>query len=152
MFIAATFTAYFTLSKSNTKEPSIEVYCVICLGFVLSVAWFFINRGSKFWQRHWEAHIELLEDSVTGPLYKTIYDVKSFSVSEINEIVSGAFVFVWVTLGFNYLLHHHLINWQNNMDTVEWQMWVISLVAIGAVCAMSVGHGRGRFSKRKVTM
>ncbi|MGH8568044.1 MAG: hypothetical protein ACREXU_08475, partial [Gammaproteobacteria bacterium] len=31
-----------------------------------------VNRGSKFWQENWENHVDLLEDQIMGPLYKTV--------------------------------------------------------------------------------
>ena len=77
-FIASTFVGYFALiNSSNYSKPDkfnhIEVYFLICIGFILSVAWILTNKGSKSWQRHWEAHVDLLENAFTGPLYKTVY-------------------------------------------------------------------------------
>src|SRR5690554_7502176 len=43
-----------------------------CLGVVFSFAWFCVNRGSKYWQENWEKHVDVLEDEVTGPLYKVV--------------------------------------------------------------------------------
>ena len=92
-FIASTFVGYFALVSSESYEKQsafnhVEVYFLICIGFVLSLAWHFTNIGSKTWQRHWEVHVDLLEDAFTGPLYKTVYPNQTYSVSKINEIVS----------------------------------------------------------------
>lgn len=56
-FIASTFVGYFALvgSKSYSKydvHSHVEVYILICIGFVLSCAWWLTNIGSKMWQRH----------------------------------------------------------------------------------------------------
>ena len=77
-------------NASPPKNPSI-LYCAISFGFITALAWSLINVGSKFWQRHWEKHLDMLEDKITGPLYKTVYaykTTKTFSVSKINSIIS----------------------------------------------------------------
>lgn len=73
------------------------------LGVVTSVAWHCVNKGSKFWQENWELHIDLLEEEVTGNLYKNVlcYDDNednAYSVSRINLTVSLVFVGVWAFL------------------------------------------------------
>ena len=55
-----------------------------CLGFIFSVAWILVNKGSKHWQENWENHIDLLEDSVTGPLHKIYKHNVSYSGSKVN--------------------------------------------------------------------
>ncbi len=106
-FIAAAFAGYFVLQK-DAGTPSL-IYVVTCLGFFFSLAWYFVNRGSKFWQQNWEMHVDLLEDEITGPLYKTVLrprdyrfldltDAYPFSVSKINQILSLFITLVWVVL------------------------------------------------------
>jgi hypothetical protein len=97
------------------------------LGFVFSVAWFCVNRGSKQWQENWENHVDSLEDDVTGPLYKVILTRRKtlgwialikegskedwkdkgnhlitgpspLSVSKINQIISLYISALWVFL------------------------------------------------------
>lgn len=62
-FIASTFVGYFALvSSENYVKPDrfnhVEVYFLICIGFVLSLAWHLTNIGSKTWQRHWEGVVD----------------------------------------------------------------------------------------------
>ena len=77
-FIGAAFVGYaaFFNATSNqaSTDPKREIILVLiaCIGFVFSVAWQCVNKGSKFWQENWENHVELLEDKIFGPLYKTI--------------------------------------------------------------------------------
>ena len=72
-FQITSFTAYLAILNSNSynasppKSPEI-LYCIIAFGFITSLSWALINIGSKFWQRHWEKYIDILEDEVTGPL------------------------------------------------------------------------------------
>src|SRR5205085_3893705 len=49
--IAASFAGYFALQNvdpAKRNEPSI--FIITCIGFVLSFAWYLVNRGSKYWQ------------------------------------------------------------------------------------------------------
>jgi len=79
-----------------------------CLGFLFSVAWCLVNKGSKFWQNNWERHVDLLEDRVVGPLYKTIARdantdcfltaAADYSVSKINQILSFFVSVFWILL------------------------------------------------------
>lgn len=154
-FIATTFVGYFALVNSanyNLKDSfqHAEVYFVICIGFVLSCAFLFINRGSKAWQRHWEIHVDLLEDQFVGPLYKTVNASKTFSVSKINEIVSFMFVCIWVLLAIKYLVDQDLLH--ANPKGANRLVVGSTLLAFGSVFAMLFGHGRGRFADRAVVM
>lgn len=114
-FIGAAFVGYSAVytSKLETNEKELILIIISCLGFVFSVAWHCVNKGSKFWQENWENHVELLEDAVFGPLYKTLtkrpkrpFSVghfledwfvapKPFSVSKINQLISTFMALVW---------------------------------------------------------
>lgn len=105
-FLVLVLGSYFAVLTTTAKEVQChpllkaEALSVIsCLGFVFSVAWYFVNRGSKFWQENWEKHVDLLENSVHGPLYKRVLSADHpcfrrllrpypFSVSKINQILS----------------------------------------------------------------
>jgi lipopolysaccharide export LptBFGC system permease protein LptF len=68
-FLAVTLAGYFgllvakDLPSTRQGEALLTVSCVSCLGVVFSVAWYFVNRASKFWQENWEKHVDLLEDA-----------------------------------------------------------------------------------------
>jgi hypothetical protein len=71
--IAAAFAGYFAiLSAVALQDKEYLAYIVSCIGILFTWAWFLVNRGSKYWQENWENHVDMLEDSVTGPLYKTV--------------------------------------------------------------------------------
>lgn len=40
------------------------------VGLVFTVAWYLVNRGSKYWQEDWENQVCLLDGEVTGPILK----------------------------------------------------------------------------------
>ena len=66
--IAASFAGYFALQSvdlAKRNEPSI--FIITCIGFVLSFAWYLVNRGSKYWQENWERHVDVLAEKVIAP-------------------------------------------------------------------------------------
>lgn len=105
-FIAAAFAGYFALQKDGDYA---NLYVVCGLGFTFSLALYLVNRGSGAWQRNWEAHVDLLEDAITGPLYKTLINRRTykllhlaepyaFSPSRINNLLSLSITVVWAIL------------------------------------------------------
>jgi hypothetical protein len=118
-FIGAAFVGYaaFFNASSNDMPPNpnreLILVLIACIGFVFSVAWHCVNKGGKFWQENWENHVELLEDKVFGPLYKTLTKRPDrsnsfsgsivdffvapmpFSVSKVNQLVSTFMALIW---------------------------------------------------------
>lgn len=111
-FITTIYAAYYKVWTSNACLLGYFPLVVLAgLGFFFSVGWIFALIGSKHWQENWENHIELLEDYVTGPLYKT-YQSGSFSVTNVNSAIAwviaacaGAFFVVnvkeYLAVGFS---------------------------------------------------
>jgi len=104
-FIALSFTGYIaTFESANHTIP----LTIACAGCVFSIAWFLVNKASKFWQENWEAHIDCLEDEIEGRLYKTVIKNKAhflwplkgyhFSVSKINQAVNLFVILIWIIL------------------------------------------------------
>jgi len=72
----------------------------------LSVIWFFVNKGSKYWQENWEKNIEFLTMRYGTPIYGLVkvpqyppYKLlKSFpySVSKLNKTVSIVISLAWL--------------------------------------------------------
>jgi hypothetical protein len=119
--IGASLVAYGAAQalKAPAVGRDLSVF-VSCLGFVFSFAWYCANRGSKQWQENWENHVDLLEDEITGPLYKVvlrrtqargILDHLSpvltgpgpYSVSKINQLVSVYVSLLWIGLAIRSL-------------------------------------------------
>ena len=82
---------------------------VASIGMVLGTAWYVVNRGGNAWHHNWEQHVDLLEDEVTGPLYKTLLNRKKykfwrltdpypFSPSRANALVSIFVMLGWFIL------------------------------------------------------
>lgn len=102
------------LGLTYGKEASgIFPTAISCIGLVFSLGWSLVIKGSKQWQENWENHVEMLENSVHGPLYKTVLRRPApkgiqavskqvltgpapFSVSSINQIISYFVCCVWL--------------------------------------------------------
>ncbi len=114
-FIASTFVAYTYIFEKS----SFIAFVIACFGFVCSVAWVLVNRGSKRWQENWESIIDEIEEEVssvygieediTGSLFRRRGEVKyspfaagEFSVSKITIILSCFTSFIWCTI----ILYH----------------------------------------------
>lgn len=75
--IAVAFAAFFAVSSAEhllAQDKNLYLSAISSAGFVFTFAWFSVNKGSKYWQENWENHLDLLEDKITGPLYKTKLD------------------------------------------------------------------------------
>lgn len=147
-FQVAAFAGYFSVlnSKNYVKNPEI-LYFVICIGIITSIAWLFTNKGSKTWQRHWEIHVDMLENNITGPLYKIVTSPKTYSVSKINEIVSYFMVSVWCIILIKYFVDNLTIDCSKQWAYLE---TLSTIVTVYFICSMIYGYGRGRFGEREV--
>ena len=149
-FQIASFAGYFTVigSKAYLENPQV-LYFVVCIGLITGLAWTFTNKGSKTWQRHWEIHVDMLENNITGPLYKIVTAPKTYSVSKINEIVSRFIVAIWFILTLKYFDDHVTYKY-STFRNIDYQVWLSSIAVVYFTLAMTEGYGRGRFGERKV--
>lgn len=110
--IAATFAGYFILLTSDSEKLAYkDIYLTIIssMGLIFSLGWFLAAKGSKFWQENWEGHIDMLENAITGPLYKTVLhdtsrkkfsitSAQAFSVSKVNQWIATLVIVIWFAL------------------------------------------------------
>ena len=82
------------------------------------MSWVLVNKGSKFWQKNWEAHIDILEDAFSGKLYKTFLNTKSnefkkspfdkraydYSVTQVTTVGSIVLTLVSIMLVIFHIL------------------------------------------------
>jgi len=115
-FIASSFTGYFALMASkNFHQYSLLTALIAVMGFCFSLGWYFVNRGSKYWQENWEAHVGKLEEIKHGPLFKILLIPKHskwqllksypFSVSRINNVLSIITIIIWIILFFTSVFY-----------------------------------------------
>ncbi|MFZ2146855.1 MAG: hypothetical protein WAV28_06510 [Sedimentisphaerales bacterium] len=151
-FIGATLAAYGVVqaSSSISIETKNDLSIILtCLGIVFSFGWFCVNKGSKQWQENWENHVDLLEDDVTGPLYKVtlrrpkpkgikwishlITGPYKFSVSKINQMISLYVTFLWIFLLIKSLTEFRL------EATINWGYVVIGLTVLTCIGFFRLG-------------
>jgi hypothetical protein len=81
---------------------SLVTFAICSFASVVAYAWSLVNRAGKFWQRNWEYQVDVLEDAVVGPLYKTVFSKRSpdheqlYSVSKLNLALSHCVIAVFV--------------------------------------------------------
>lgn len=114
-FIGATLAGFLAAQASSAQNKQDLAVILSCLGTVFSFAWVCVNRGSKYWQENWEKHVDVLEDKVTGPLYKIVMSrnemtkfsekalhlvtgPSSISVSKVNQLISLYVFVLWLFL------------------------------------------------------
>lgn len=93
-FIVAVYTAYFNVLVKvypavKSEQPPYQhgtapLLVLSALGLFFCFSWLLSSYGSKHWQENWENHLDLLEDSVTGPLYKIYEAGKAFSETKLT--------------------------------------------------------------------
>ncbi|MDR2554597.1 MAG: hypothetical protein LBC64_04135 [Fibromonadaceae bacterium] len=144
LFQASVYAGYFySVTAENNeylcKNPEIIVV-VTCLGFLTAFAWYLSNKGSKQWQKNWENHVDELENGITGPLYKTVSDNGTWSVSKINELVSMFSFIAWIFLGFKTI--HSF--WVYNIF-----VFVTYILILGLIMFVFLWFGKGLGNNKK---
>jgi hypothetical protein len=157
--IAASFVGFFALHATAIERREEALLLVTSVGLCFSVGLYLVNRGSKYWQSNWERHVDLLENSMAGPLYKTtispasyrmrrLFSAYPFSVSRVNQILSLFVATVWVVFFLQAIVavcwllpRHHLSAW--------------ALLLLALCCLMSLfvfGRTRNVQADRQVDM
>lgn len=105
-FIVSIYIAYYHVLKEICKSCHGQIPLVALAGLAVffSYSWYLSSRGSYKWQKNWERHVDLLEDEMTGPLYKTFLDETAPSVNKINE-----FAGIIMTLCAGVLFFYELV-------------------------------------------
>ncbi len=114
---------YISIISGNGDDESKEVFgfLVNCIGLVFSFGWYLVNRGSKYWQKNWESHVDILEEKKVGSLYKmnlnpsqfkfiNLSGAYRFSVSRTNQILSLFIVTIWLYLFVSNLISNFSID------------------------------------------
>jgi hypothetical protein len=153
-FLAVILAGYATVLVAKDTLPQIKLDALLvisCLGIVFSLAWHFVNQGSKFWQENWENHVDLLEDEVNGPLYKTVmsrngvqrwqpWQAFPFSVSRINQILSSVVWALFVILTGSTLVVYYRRAWPP--DGLAKAILILTVVAVAALCCRGISELR----------
>jgi hypothetical protein len=142
--IGVVFAGYFALEKS--ADPA-SLYVVACLGFLFSLAWYVVNRAAGAGQRNWES--QMLEDSVTGPSYRSavsrrsgwLFEPRGVSPARINSVLALTVAAVWL------LLLSRTVARIVQVEVLSGTLWAMSLITVSA--AIMLGWcGRSRRARR----
>jgi len=163
----ALFVAFGVAANSKHDRYDLGMFIVASLGLVFSLAWFFTNRGSKFWQENWEAHVDVKEDEFSGAIYKTILfskpvnistgqdnirsqlhnafnskfiDASPYSVSRLNQIISLFCFLVWLLL-FGFSLFPN--GYEGSPDYIKVGCTIVTCIFLGILFI----NGRSSFYK-----
>lgn len=143
-FIGATLVGVVAVASRESPYQTDLLVILSNLGFVFSIGWYCVNRGSKRWQENWEKHLDMLEDPIQGPLYKVVMHRRkpstmkesaqeiltgpgAFSVSKINQLISLYVTLLWVALVIWALPPFNL------HAPIDW-LYVGVIVATVAIC------------------
>jgi hypothetical protein len=153
-FIAAVLTGYIALIVKGNAEDSAGIgyldFYLICLGFLFSLAWFLVLRGSKAWQENWETHIDRLEDLVNGPLYKTVFcpiRPHFHSLAKINEVMAFIVIVLWTGLIVQYAAANEitLINPISGLKQIDWSLSIASCATVVFSIILVYGYPSGSY-------
>ena len=135
-FIVLIFGGYISIVTGDRYEEISTLYLdllFLVLGYHFSLTWYLVILGSKRWQMNWENHIDMLEEYVSGPLYRTIYNSKKrvYSVSKLNEVLALIVVFTWVIL----LLQFYIMRYSLCLKSIEWipTLAIIALLVLSGI-------------------
>jgi hypothetical protein len=163
-FIASAFVAYFSVANEKLKSLPVDkkaaLLIIAIFGFFLSCCWFFINKASHYWIRNWEHQVELLEDEITGPLYKRnivcsetgcwlkkmILRPYKHSASRINQLLSFAVVIIWayiaIASGYKFLsplftcfsAFFNILSFTNTLTIIAFVIFIILFYVLFVCC------------------
>lgn len=141
-FIAVSFITYANL-KAEGKEIR---FAIVCIGFIYSLGWALVNRGSKYWQEAWEQKVQSVELQVLGRRLFThrepvlpnfwLWRARRYSVSKLTIALSDFTVLVWIYLGI-----YTATDWASLLGP-----WLIPTMAVStfAYAVMMLIGGRRR--------
>ena len=166
-FIGVVFATYgYILNAEHLDNKYFLSFVVSCIGFVLTFAWFLANRGSKYWQENWENHVDMLEDNVIGPLFKTtlkrpgnyewyewlVTGPLPYSVSKINLWVNAFILCIWgmscIYSAVSPIEINKLCVCGIDQTSLRWIVVAVSLV----FCGLMLGYGKTYMNKVESVM
>ncbi|EKZ9002379.1 hypothetical protein ACTWWB_004262 [Vibrio fluvialis] len=103
-------------SSLLAEKPNHNLALLIaCFGFICSLCWSLVNRGSKYWQEHWEKQVTEFEKHIGDvDLFRAEDKLDSskscwlgarkYSVSRIAIALSDFSVLIWLGLIANHVM------------------------------------------------
>ncbi|WP_258186289.1 RipA family octameric membrane protein [Vibrio splendidus] len=99
------------------KQNSNLALLIACFGFICSLCWSLVNRGSKYWQEHWERKVTDFEENLGSLELFRAEDkrddskscwlgARKYSVSRIAIALSDFSILLWLGLIVNHTLSY----------------------------------------------
>jgi hypothetical protein len=151
-FIVLIFGGYITLLTSEHNQKAIDMHIdlyLLLLGFLFSLTWYLVIRGSKCWQENWEAHIDHLEDLYSGPIYRTIHysGRRFYSVSKLNEVMALVVILVWCSIFYHYASMN--LEFTMNIHKIDFQITLPIIVTLVFAIVLRFGYCMGHYKSAK---
>lgn len=138
VLIGAVFIGY----SSEFKDQEYIKTILSFLGLFLSICWYCANRGSKFWQEHWEAQVEMIGSQLIGKGVFELFVIQGkpcdnrfifnplksypFSVSKLAILVSLAISALWLAVIFT----ERVLPANNTYNQIFWLLPIILTVIV----------------------
>lgn len=150
-FIVLIFGGYITILTGEHTQKALNMHLdlyLLLLGFLFSISWYLVILGSKTWQRNWEAHIDSLEDFVSGPLYKTVFysGDRFYSVSKLNEVMAIVVVIVWSGLFGQYVFDNYSLTF---CKRIGWTSTIAIFLTFVFATVLIFGYSSGSYKSTK---
>lgn len=148
-FITATITAFLVVEIKHEPKFSIGIQILLMfIGFMIAIIWYYVNRGSKFWQENWEKNLEFLLKRYGTPIYQMILVPKHpyyrlmysypYSVSKLNQMVSFLPILFWIVTAIL------MVCYKFPVDCICWKILSILGILISAAVLVWLIHFKCR--------
>lgn len=95
-------------NTNNILDKNLLLIFSSSVGLLLSLCFYFVNRGSKYWQENWETQLDILLAKRIGPVFTRVKNPTDgfwnllrpypFSVSKVNILLSILMIVIWIIL------------------------------------------------------
>ena len=111
-FLVSAFGIYSFIYKIDNTNDILDKNLLLIfsssVGLLLSLCFYFVNRGSKYWQENWETQLDILLAKRIGPVFTRVKNPTDgfwnllrpypFSVSKVNILLSILMIVIWIIL------------------------------------------------------
>lgn len=145
-FLVSAFGIYFFIYRmdntNNILDKNLLLIFSSSVGLLLSLCFYFVNRGSKYWQENWETQLDILLVKRIGPVFTRVKNPTDrfwnllrpypFSVSKVNILLSILMIVIWIIL----FIFSVILFWKS--ETSECIEKVLCIILTLATCLFPV--------------
>mgnify|MGYP001036541159 CR=1 FL=1 len=145
-FLVSAFGIYFFIYRmdntNNILDKNLLLIFSSSVGLLLSLCFYFVNRGSKYWQENWETQLDILLVKRIGPVFTRVKNPTDrfwnllrpypFSVSKVNILLSILMIVIWIIL----FIFSVILLWKS--ETSECIEKVLCIILTLATCLFTV--------------